>query len=235
IGLQEGPNDGLPIVRNAVGGADTISDIDTIRYQIIHNTAEDRIPLREDFEGMFTGTWSIVNPQGGMNWEKLATVTGSAVAFRSFDNEWVGDQAWFVSPVLDFSDASEASMVFDVSSRRRSGNQEILDVLSSTDCGNTFEPVLNVALTQLEQNDFWIPTASGDWLENLVVNLNHLAGEKEARIAFRVTNKSGNNLFVDNVEFFTAAVPNLVETETPYSIYGYDPADPGASELKITF
>jgi hypothetical protein len=55
------------------------------------------------------------------------------------------------------------------------------------------------------------------------------------RVAFVVANQQGNNLYLDNIEFFTTADPDAIEIDEAYSIYGYDLSDQGARDLRITF
>jgi hypothetical protein len=69
----------------------------------------------------------------------------------------------------------------------------------------------------------------------MIVDLSSLAGIEDARIAFVIDNGNGNNLYIDNIEFYTTADPEPIEIAETYSIYGYDLAQPSQSNLKITF
>ncbi len=231
--------DGLNTLTFAVGNPNGLQDDntanDTLVYQVLVNADRDRVPLRVDFANQPGNGWSTINPRGGMPWKTVPLSSGTAAVFHAYEDETPGDQAWLVSPVLDFSLALQASLVFDVSYRERRGNRERLDVMVSTDCGNTFEVLTSYPLPGFSRHDSWVPEQPLDWITNAVVNLDVLAGEQNARVAFRVTNDNGNNLYLDSLEFFTASTPNLLDIETPYSIYGYDSADPSANELKLIF
>src|SRR5690606_17696096 len=84
-------------------------------------------------------------------------------------------------------------------------------------------------------NGSWLPDSPEDWITNIPVNLNSLAGKENVRIAFVVRNQQGNTLYLDNVEFFVDGEPDPIEINELYSVYGYDLASPESSELKITF
>ncbi|MFN8888835.1 MAG: T9SS type A sorting domain-containing protein, partial [Cyclobacteriaceae bacterium] len=60
--------------------------------------------------------------------------------------------------------------------------------------------------------------------------LTSLAGESSVRLAFVATNANGNNLYLDNIEFFTSEDSQPTAVDAPYSIYGGQ-----LSPLKITF
>lgn len=204
--------------------------------QLMVNKSSDRIPLREDFENEFTDQWSIVNPNGGMTWETNITNFGQSVYFNAFDNPIPGDEAWLVSPVLDFSSARSASMFFDLSYAYRGSINDRLDMFYSTDCGNTFHLIqpdsVGKKLSQISSSDGWEPASEADWVRNYVP-LNVLTGETNARIAFVFKNSRGNNLYIDNIEFFVSDNPNPNRVIPPYYIYNTDPSDPG--DFYLTF
>ena len=203
-------------------------------FTIVLDRGQERIPLREDFEDS-APDWTAVNPAGGMNWEIIDTSFGQSVYFNGFNNTQTGDEAWLVSPVLDFSRTSQASMLFDFSYAMRGSIPETLAIRYSTDCGVTYEEIsYNVPFIPGSIQS-WFPEDADDWHTNVPVNLNVLAGEENVRVAFVVHNQNSNNLYLDNIEFFVAADPDPIDIETLYSIYGYDLSDPASNELKITF
>jgi hypothetical protein len=155
--------------------------------------------------------------------------------FNAFDDPVEGDEAWFVTPVLDFSATTEASVRFDLSYPTGESSSETLVLLASTDCGLTYEP-LNFSLPVTDAVDgSWKPQEDSDWTKNILVNLSSLAGEPDVRIAFVIHNGHGNNLYIDNIEFFTTATPSGVEPDDLYSVYGYNLDEPSLTNLHITF
>ena len=139
-----------------------------------------------------------------------------------------------VSPTLDFSRASKASVFYKLSyaTRSLSANAEKFKILSSKDCGITFDKVLvdqsSVNFAVKESADPWVPESDLDWKQQFL-DLDSLLGSKEGRIAFVVTNDNGNNLYIDDIEFFTDDDPNPLTISSLYTIYNR-PLD-----FKITF
>src|SRR5690606_33945403 len=76
--------------------------------------------------------------------------SNTAIYVNGNNNEFIGDKSWLVSPVLDFSETTEASMNFNLSYAFRSTIIDRLHVLVSTDCGFTYsDTIYNVARTAL--------------------------------------------------------------------------------------
>ena len=202
--------------------------------QTLVNKAKDQIPIKQDFEGSFEDQWSSINPLGGMVWEKIAMGSNAAIYFNAFTNTQHGDQGWLVSPTLDFSDAEGASLSYDLSYAYRSGTTDLLQILAATDCGTTFnDTIASISGPALADgrtsSSAWKPADQSGWTAKSQV-LSSLAGQQNVRIAFVFTNGNGNNIYLDNIEFFASDSP-LKLTE-PFSVYP-NPALHG--EAFITF
>ena len=148
--------------------------------------------------------------------------------FEGDDNSSEQEYSWFVSPVLDFSDAVTASLFFDLSFQHKSidsikdPSEEVFKVLVSRDCGKTFDEVL---FTRNESSLFegnmkadLVPSSAADW-KQIFLNLNSLVGEESIRIAFVVSGNISNSLYVDNIEFFLSDDPLPFSTSELYSLY----------------
>jgi hypothetical protein len=199
------PN-GLPDV-NPANNTTTI-------YSVV-NDATDEIPIRQNFEQEFEDQWTIVNPSGGMEWEIKNIGANKTLFFDAYNNTVIGDKSWLVSPVLNFSAAQKASLSFDLSYAFRGDAVDQLLILASTDCGITYSDTLfNESGTSLangeSSNTSWEPEDS-DWQEDQSINLSAFAGEKEVRIAFVFTNANGNNIYIDNIEFFVSENPVVID------------------------
>lgn len=235
IDLTEGSNTLYINLKKPNGSLDNNPANNQNEYTVVINQAKDRIPLRQNFDKDLASAWTMVNPRGGMNWQTISTNYNQSLYFNAYDNNVIGDEAWLVSPVLDFSQTNQASLLFDLSYSAGKVGQETLTILASKDCGATFSeidynfPDIGTASVS------WLPKSPDDWERNVLVNLNSLAGEENVRLAFVIRNQNGNNLYLDNIEFFTTADPDTIEIQEIYSIYGYDLTNPGQSELKITF
>jgi hypothetical protein len=233
--LQAGTNKLSITILQPNGVTDETPENNQREFTIVVNKASDRIPLRENFDQSFADRWTIVNPAGGMNWQTKATNFNTSLYFNAYSNTNPGDESWLVSPVLDFSGATSASVVFDVSYALRAGRHEQLNLRVSRDCGNTYDSPVNITLPDGNFSNEWTPQKDSDWKKNLTIPLLPYAGESQVRIAFVVTNANGNDLYLDNIEFFTTDTPDTIEVEQPYSIYGYNLTEPVQSHLKITF
>ncbi len=233
--LEEGENTLSVTLKDPNGQSDVNPSDNSQSFVIVVNNEHDRIPLRQNFDEGLTSAWTTVNPRGGMKWEITPTNFGQSLYFNAYNNESAGDEAWLVSPVLDLSATTQAGMLFDLSSARRGDAAEILTILASTDCGMTYQEVSYNFPGVAASGTSWSPVSEGDWRRNISVNLNSIAGSENARIAFVVRNQNGNNLYLDNIEFFVTANPNPIEIAELYSIYGYNFGHSESSELRITF
>jgi hypothetical protein len=198
------------------------------------NKDDDRIPLRENFEGSFDDEWTSTSPSDGMTWQAIELDGNKALYVDAYSNSIIGEESWLVSPVLDFTDIDEASFTFDMSYAYREGTSDILRILASSDCGNNFTDTLyigsGVSLSNgTNSNNSWEPSGEADWT-NMSFTFPGLAGEPNVRLAFVFENDQGNNLYIDNIEFYTSDTP--VKYSEVLSVYP-NPALNG--EATITF
>jgi hypothetical protein len=214
------------------GEPDPFPDDNTATHQTIVNDAQDFIPLKENFDQSFAGQWSVSNPSLGMTFEEVTTNFNTSLYFNAFSNLDIGDASWLVSPVLDFSSYVEASLFFDLSYAYRNGSYDNLKVLASTDCGQTFNEVLfdetGTELSEKISSASWAPSVMDDWTRKYV-SLSSLAGQPGVRLAFVFTNNNGNNLYLDNLEFFTSDDPTPPVVTKIFSVY----PNPGNAENTI--
>lgn len=203
-------------------------------FTILVDQTVERIPTRQNFDAGL-GAWKTFNPDDGKNWELTNTNFNGSIYFNAHNNTATNEISWLVSPVLDFSSVTEASLVFDYSYRQGVGRNESLQVYGSKDCGATFDAITPVDLSAEADQFAWAPTDEEDWIHDFIVNLNDYAGESSVRIAFAVINGNGNNLFLDNLEFFVSDNPVLIAAAEPYNIYGYNLTTPTESKLQLTF
>ena len=235
LDFAEGINTLAVTLKNPNGSPDINPDNNERTFTLVVNKNEDRIPMRENFEGAFTPAWTIINPTGGMNWKTIPTNYGQSLYFNAFNNNLSGDEAWLVSPVLDFSRATQASLLFDLSYAAGEIDQDTLTILASKDCGITYHKIGYNFPAPKKLNESWMPKSPEDWNRNVSVNLSTLAGAENVRIAFVIRNQHGNNVYLDNIEFYNMADPDPIEIAELYSIYGYDLTHPEQAALKITF
>jgi hypothetical protein len=204
----------------------------------IRNATSDVIPLRENFDvATWTEKWIAANRLEGMNWGETSTNFGESLYFNAWNNTLAEDKAWLVSPMLDLSNVLEAGVFFDVSYRYSDTTKnDQLTVLASRDCGATFDQILydrsGQSIEDSQKATSWKPTETAHWKEEYI-SLNTLTGEEDVRLAFVVTNQHGNNLYLDNIEFFLSDDQFPVSAGGQYAVYGTDSESP--DDFYITF
>lgn len=198
---------------------DKSNNFQTVYFEI--DTLSDAIPVRQKFAKTLEGSgWYYWRSDVPTDWVisefREENVSNYALSFMGYDIDELGVENWFVSPILDFSATQEASMTFDVSYANKSDRNDQLQILASTNCGRVYPiEVYNkkgsaLAITQSESA--WLPLTNEDW-RNEFVDLGELVGNQEVRLAFVVTNQNGNNLYLDNIEFFVSADENQLVIE----------------------
>lgn len=213
IDLAEGENSIAVNVILLNGENDSNSENSDTTFTIIHNNDRDILPLRENFDDG-THSWTIANPQNGIKWnieQSTLSEEQSSLRFPSASSGQVGDESWFVSPVLDLSELQEASLFFDLYYAWVDQRNDRFRILASTDCGDSY----------------FLPNPGFDKqggelfaLLQQYVSINSLTGFEEVRIAFVATNDLGNNITIDNIEFFVSDDSSPVDTENKlYTIY----------------
>jgi len=234
ISFRDGENALYVIAESVNNGIDDNGSNNRLVKKVFINQSVDRIPLEQTFDDPFEDVWTNITPDAGMPWQTIPTNFGTSLYFDAFNNPTTGQEAWLVSPVLDFSRAKDASMVFDISYAQGNSAVEDLKVLISRNCGNNYQE-LDYSLPEVQSaSEMWFPASSDDWFSN-TVDLSAYAGEKEIRLAFVLRNANGNNLYVDNIEFFVTEEARNLDIDTQYSIFGYNLSELEKSELKIGF
>lgn len=203
------------------GNIDQNPENDEARALFIVNDAEETNPLRENFENEeLITTWSVVRPDAAHNWSLVEAVSSetpnNAMLVDGFNIPELGIDNWLVSPVLDLTVADEASVSFKVSYANVPGRNDRLKVLVSLNCGRNYDHTVydknGEDLAIVQQTTEWSPTDAEHWKTEFI-DLSEFAIWPEVRIAFVVTNQNGNNLYIDDIEFYQAADPNLLDIE----------------------
>ena len=85
-------------------------------------------------------------------------------------------------------------------------------------------------LAVLQQEIAWEPTSSSDWKKEYV-SLTDISGFPNVRIGLEVVNENGNNIYLDNFEFFVADEEHKVWIENTMSVY----PNPAVDFIDVTF
>ncbi|MCX8490093.1 MAG: choice-of-anchor J domain-containing protein, partial [Cyclobacteriaceae bacterium] len=147
-------------------------------YQVIINNTRETIPLRERFDSNSLQKWTIVSQQPQPTWRTASTNYLQSLVYNSFTNTTIGAESWLVSPILDLTNNTEASVFFDASYAKRINGCEQLRVLASTDCGATYTDILldqiGSQLAVTDSEDSWKPVLSSDWKNNFISLQNYV-------------------------------------------------------------
>jgi hypothetical protein len=244
--LSTGSNTISVALSNPNNVVDSNPSNDSFTYKRVINGASSIIPLRENFDGDYQSQWTVVSQAQEEVWTPISTNEGISMAFTAFGNPNLGEESWLVSPVMDLSRAQEASLFFDNAYALSTSGEDRLRVLYSEDCGATFQSILfsqsGFSLATVESETSWVPAVEDDWRSNKII-LNSLAGKSNLRFAFVATAQNGNNLYLDNIEFFIDDYDDYfgdepeqllarenMPAENSYAIYGE--AD---QNIRITF
>jgi hypothetical protein len=220
VNLTTGLNNVFIEITEANGEADEDPSNSFINATVLVDQSTDYLPLRQRFDVL---NWPTVSPHGGAEWELTATNFGNSSTVQAFNQGIVGEEVWLATPVLDFKNISKASMFFDISYGWNQAEYDRFKIVASKDCGKTYPIILlNEDASQLQREvsfTSWQPANTGDWWLRRFENLNEFSGEEQIRFAFVFTNATGNNLYLDNIEFFLDDDPTPPEVEEPYAIY----------------
>jgi hypothetical protein len=186
------------------------------------------LPVTEGFENSVfpPASWSIENPGGDLTWQRTSTAskTGTASMFiNNYHSNSTGTTDKFVSSLITGTSAFDSIYVsFDYaySAGNSSSLSDTLELLVTTDCGQTFTTVWKNYGTDLQtvtgyQPDF-VPANSG-W-ENIKLNLFNDVGHNNFQLYFVFKGNRQNNLYIDNINLFGITVPERLKKQG-YLIY----------------
>jgi photosystem II stability/assembly factor-like uncharacterized protein len=175
----------------------------------------------ENFEGAFPGTsWQIVDPGGNGQWSINSFGGYGQSAFGSrFDNFNIDSQGDWDDMRLAMSipNSPGTELVFDVAYAVYGGQySDTLEILISTDCGQTFTQVYRKGGTQLSTapntTDMFEPTST-QWRTD-TVDLSAYVNSPEVILAFRNWGHFGQPIYLDNIRIGN---PNSVEEQVQHS------------------
>jgi hypothetical protein len=199
---------------SASGTGDSNTSNDTLQKQFSIPGAV-QAPLVENFTATTfpPSNWALINPDGSIGWTRHINGnvnTGSAWV-NTFNYGATGALDDLVTPSVSYSVVDSVKLSFDLSAGlRNTVNTDTLSVLITKDCGNTFTEVYKKGGEQL-LDDFVTQTTEffpsiGRWRTE-VVDLTAFVNQSPVMAIFRLKNKNGNNIFIDNVNISTVTLP----------------------------
>lgn len=211
--------------------------------EFVIDQQRDVIPLRMQFTGnSFTSTnWTSANPNPELPGWEVRSVPGPvpgtnyAAASEFFGGER-GARNWLASPVLDLSEVMVASVQFRYSYASILNASDVLQVRVSTDCGQSWNDIVfekrGSELSATTVNSRWSPSSTSDW-QTAFVNLSAYAGLPDVRVAFVALSDGGNNIYLDDIEFFESDSPITARIPEANDLTAYP--NPANSQLKVVF
>ncbi len=184
-----------------------------------------------------TTQW-VLESSSGINWQQNLVVGGygssaKSMFFDNFNNDGGGRHDRIVTPKLDLTYASAASIKFDVAYGYYPGYNDSLLVDISTDCGRTWSTIYakdsNLLASAPDTTGYFVPNA-GEWRTDSISLTPYLGGG--VVLAFDNVGHYGQNIYIDNVNINITIPPHLstntVETAAKIEIY------PNPTDDKIT-
>lgn len=120
--------------------------------------------------------------------------------------------------------------------KRNAANQEILRVLASKDCGQTWNirrTLSGNTLSSLIETAEWTPSAS-DFVQVHVTGVNSTYFLPNVQMKFTFTSDGGNNLYIDQINFYKGGPASLGLDEVSFSNLTLFP-NPTENELNLRF
>lgn len=197
------------------------------------------LPYSETFENtkLDSSEWFIKNPDGLATWDTSATaglpnsIYSAKIQLSDYTGSGQIDDLISTNISLPLQDS--IFLKFDLA--YQFVHQIIADTLSvliSTDCGNSFTSIYKKAGTTLQTHDTlsinFVPKYPHHWRSEYI-DITAYAGN-DVIIDFQTYNKSGNNLYLDNIWVYEGVEPvNIIEHKiNSLSIY------PNPTENNIT-
>jgi hypothetical protein len=182
-------------------------------------------------EGFVSGTfpplnWSKYNPDlGQYSWSRVITCGGYATSsdaakYDFYNNPVTGDMDDLYLPPTDLTGITQPVLTFDYAyapcpcGPSNALSNDKLEVLYSTDCGNSWTTVFSKTAGQLgtvpATTVSFIASAASNWTTS-TISIPTLSNNPNALIIFRATNDYGNNLFIDNINLAQAGSVNVAK------------------------
>jgi hypothetical protein len=166
--------------------------------------------------------WDIVNPDKSITWKRVTGVakTGNAsVMINNFNYSNTGQKDDLRLPTVNLQNVDSAFLSFQVAAAaytafNTTGNAwDTLEVLISTDCGDTYSSLYKKygadLVTKANPITTFFTPAADEWRKDSM-NLANFIGLNNILLAFRNTNGYENNIYLDDVNVRTVVVnPNL--------------------------
>lgn len=197
----------------------TITGVSGTDFYTMNNSAKSNFymvssyqgtPVAEDFFAVSfpPASWGMVNANSGASWSRVSNVGAYAILplgsmkYDFFNNTVAGDVDEMLLPPLNLAGGNSPLLTFDIAKAFRTGKNDMLEVMVSSDCGATWITVYSKSGTTLATwptaiSSNYLPVTAAEWRTDSVT----LSGFNVANllVKFVATNDNGNNMYLDNI------------------------------------
>lgn len=199
--LNEGENTVGAEITTVNGVSDESIIENTVEIMLDRNVTEDEYPLIVNFES--TDSWNITGAGSVSLFERVELDSEGVLLVNGFNATELGKTSWFISPKLNTGRLDSAGLYFRASYASRTGLNDRLQVLLSTNCGESYPTVLldanSDSLATQTTISQWSPSSAADWKEYRLDLSHSFFFDENIRIAFVFTPGGGNDLFIDDI------------------------------------
>ena len=221
---------GVYAVKLTVSNGTDQLDHEEVAYIRVVNATGSLSGLTETFEYApdFDAFWVVKENGAPINWDYTAPGFSSSYSF--YINNFEGGK-WdyeFVSSPIDASGFSAFAISFDYAyARRVTGNNDMLQVSVSNDCGESWSTrkayyggnTLRTVTDAINDEPFF-PASNAEWKSDIITNLGSGALTNNLMVRFRFVGDGGNNFFLDNIRIGHPDVLGIEnQTSNPFLIY----------------
>lgn len=203
-------------VANSAGGT-TASQI--LFVTVLPNVAESKAPFGQDFESNTSvNSWQFEKDLEGNGWERNTSTgySGNNSIMAYVDENT--PQSLRMKAISEAVDVSEYEVPLNLHfkyayARRVSSASEILLVLGSVDCGQSWATLKAYNSTNLVTGPVspnWVPQSKSDW-GRASISLSKYKDETNLFLRFDVISQQGNSVFIDDINIgeFALSTPEL--------------------------
>lgn len=245
---------GNAVLVDSVGQINSQADINPVnsvaKSSVVSTAAPAALPIASSFESGFAAGWVAMDNNNkvvatptvrGATWfavtqpADIKAYDGAWVAVMSCADNAAGTTAILTVPYANMPAGAKA-LDFYYAYAKRASTGDKLEVVTSTDCGATWQSAWSKASDALATapatgaQNLFLPT-SADQYKLASVDLSSVAGN--ALVGFRSTSAGGNYIWLDKVNLRTGAVTGLEEVISGGAFNLYP--NPASDKLNVSF
>ena len=212
-------------VANSAGGT---SASRILFVTVLPNVAESKAPFGQDFESSTSvNGWQFEKDLSGNGWSKSSSIGYSGSnSIQAYVDENT-PQSLRMKAISEAVDVSEYEVPLNLHfkyayARRVSSASEILLVLGSVDCGQSWATLKAYNSTNLVTGPVspnWVPQSKSDW-GRASISLSKYKDATNLFLRFDVISQQGNSVFIDDINIGEFALStSVLDNEIPWKIF----------------